>query len=781
MSKSISGSPVAQSHSKSLIFGPRVTSAKGNAFDNLQWKAQTPEEMITTGFERLYGKGATVRSQSQLDAIKFVMENHEVSVVIMPTGAGKSTLFTIPATFREAKLTLVVVPLTALLGDMVSRCRKLGLRTCKWVGTSDGERALGTAEIVVAGTWNCKSDTFRTWLKKVSLMGWLDRIVIDEAHLVYSQAKFRPEMNEVYSLRDFGRPLVLLTATLPPCETKELQSILRIPEDSTTIMYLRQPTTRRNMEYSVRTLANTDDCLPQLLADIEQDSHTLQDSGARAIVYSRTHDEVEVVGRMLKCGVYHGGLKEAAKMKVFTKWANGGPGISKFISATSGLGVGIDIPGVRIVYHYRESQDFLGFVQESGRAGRDGLPAKSKVYLDTTSLKRLDELRLGRNLTPQKKAILEYHTPGFCRRSSMSFYVDGEAEWCAKDHELIPCDLCQILMSQARNIGHPPLANSLNLNVESSLAILTDTTNEALLPQHKIESANSLATYMPGLHSSNHAIPVYRALDGPLHCLPGNPVEFRIPPRPGMNSNNNIIASASGSGTRVSQQRAQSDRITFQDIDDKYLTQVHSSDAWLSPRPSHPASLQCTNPASQISRHSGSAHLTPTLSAGLSFSQTVRQQEALVRVSVDRILEQLQGSCVLCWYTATNQTHSEVITCPFMQNTITVFSYTNFKRSLKFDNYSCCFLCLMPLEICQGRGSARLKACSGRYKDILLPLLLFLFNSPSERDHLAQHIGLENMVDEASLKRWARPKVRWNGLECSNIWLLFVSLVQDRN
>jgi superfamily II DNA helicase RecQ len=146
--------------------------------------------MITAGLERLYGKGARTRSQSQLDAIKFVMQNHEVSMVIMPTGAGKSTVFTVPATFREAKLTLVVVPFTALLADMVSRCRKLGLRTCKWVGTSDGERTLGTAEIVVAGTWNCKTDTFRTWLKKVSLNGWLERIVIDEAHLVYTQAEF---------------------------------------------------------------------------------------------------------------------------------------------------------------------------------------------------------------------------------------------------------------------------------------------------------------------------------------------------------------------------------------------------------------------------------------------------------------------------------------------------------------------------------------------------------------------------------------------------------------
>ena len=796
---SLGASSVAQFHSRDQPFAKSVQSKEANALNNLRWKAQTEEEMITAGLKRLYGKDATVRSESQLQAIKFVMQNHEVSAIIMPTGAGKSTVFTVPATFREAKLTLVVVPFTALLEDMVRRCQKLGLRTCKWVGTSNSEKTLGTAEIVVAGTWNCKSDMFRTWVKKVSLMGLLDRIVIDEAHLLYSQAKFRPEMREVYGLRDFGCPLVLLTATLPPRETKKLESILRIEKGSTPIRYLRQRTTRRNIEYSIRTLANTDDCLPQLLADIELDSPTLQDSGARAIVYSRSHRDAERVGRILKCGVYHGGLKEGAKTAEFTKWANGGPAISKFISATSGLGVGIDIPGVRIVYHFRESQDFLGFVQESGRAGRDGLPAKSKVYLDTTSLERLNKLRLARDLTPAEKAISEYHNPGFCRRSSMSFYVDGESEWCAKNPELIPCDLCLILMSQARGAGHPPLSNGPNGN--SSPAMLFDMNNQTLLQRPETESTSALTGQMVDLHGGRHATHVYHALDGPLNCLPGNSTEFRIPPRAGTYKDHHMEVLPAGSGTLLHPQVPQSDRITFQNIEDEYLTQVYSSDAWLSPYPPHPPSLRRPNPGtriaqhsparppslqpsnlgSQISQHSGLAHLTPTPSAGLSLSQTVRRQEALTRVSVNQILDKLQGSCVLCWYTGNVPTHLGVITCPFMVNTITTFWYRKMKNSLRFEDFSCCFLCLVPYDICRGTGSARLRVCSARYKDILLPLLLFLLKSRAERDRLARYIGRENIADDDSLKRWAKPKVRWNGLECSNIWLLFVSLVQDRD
>ncbi|PUU74942.1 hypothetical protein B9Z19DRAFT_1067823 [Tuber borchii] len=119
-----------------MLLEEHTTSGTSNAALNLQWNIQTAEEKIKGGLERLYGKSASVRSQSQLDAIKFVMKNHPISVVIMPTGAGKSTVFTVPATFREAKLTLVIVPLATLLDDMVDRCQKLGIRTCQWSDTT---------------------------------------------------------------------------------------------------------------------------------------------------------------------------------------------------------------------------------------------------------------------------------------------------------------------------------------------------------------------------------------------------------------------------------------------------------------------------------------------------------------------------------------------------------------------------------------------------------------------------------------------------------------------
>ncbi|PUU74943.1 P-loop containing nucleoside triphosphate hydrolase protein [Tuber borchii] len=199
-----------------------------------------------------------------------------------------------------------------------------------------------------------------------------------------------------------------------------------------------------------------------MLDDIVREWETLQDPASRAIVYCRSHNDAKRVGQQLKCGVYHSGLKSsAAKKEAFSNWVNGGLGISKFISATSGLGAGIDIPSVRIVYHYRESLDFLGFVQESGRAGRDGLPAKSKVFLDTTSLKRLENLE-GVRTSLGQQAIFEYHIKGFCRQAAISFYVDGMSTWCVNstDSDLIHCDLCQILRSQAKSVAQPSLSDS---------------------------------------------------------------------------------------------------------------------------------------------------------------------------------------------------------------------------------------------------------------------------------------------------------------------------------
>ena len=761
-----------------------TTFGTSNAPLNLQWKVQTREEMITAGLERIYGKGARVRSPSQLNAIKFVIENHPISVVIMPTGAGKSTVFTVPAAFREAKLTLVIVPFAALLEDMINRCQKLGLRTHQWSDKEQARGSLGTAEIVVAGTWTCTNDVFRTWVKKVSLDGWLDRIVIDEAHLLYTQAKFRAEMNELYWLRDCGCPLVLLTATLPPREQPLLESKLKIEEDSSIIKYFRLPTTRQNIHYSVIPFRNTKDCLQAVLDDIEREWETLQDPAARAIVYCRSIDDAERVGRQLKCGVYNSRLKSPAKKEVFSNWANGGPGICKFSSATSGLGVGIDIPSVRIVYHYRESQDFLGFVQESGRAGRDGLPAKSKVFLDTTSLTRLEKLEHAPSLG--ERAIFEYHINGFCRQAAISFYVDGTAAWCvnSKDSELIPCDLCQILNSQAKMVSR--LRISHNSPRGNSSLTMRCRTNQSALLQGRSSSTNSQTPHQLASPSSPRGRSYHRIFDGPLAGLPENATGFRIPSHQPRCPAPNTALLASGSKPGAGQQHPQNRRTSLEEIDHGYLSSVHSSDAWLSPlvvdkeRLTQPRPSQRRNADNPGSTHSSFADMTPTSQVALSLSQMVRRQEAMERDSVNQCLELLQNSCVLCWYKGKDEDHVGLMECPLMCETITEYVYREFKRGLQFERFSCCYRCLMPLQICRP-GSTRVTDCSGRFKEILLPLLLFLFKSPSEHPRLAQHIGLENMADPTSLKRWASRKVRWNCLQCSNLWLLFVSLVQDRN
>jgi superfamily II DNA helicase RecQ len=750
----------------------------------LQWKEQTADEMIAASLEMLYGKGAKVRSELQANAIKFVMEKSPISVVIMPTGAGKSILFTVPAAFREAKLTVVIVPLSALLDDMVKRCQNLGLRTHKWDGlSSHSEKALGSAHIVVAGTWSCRNASFRTWLKKVSNEAWLDRIVIDEAHLLYSQGSFRSEMSDLYWLRDCGRPLLLLTATLPPQEEWLLERKLMVEKGSSEIRYFRLPTTRPNIHYIVRFSRHTDNCLPDLLADIERESETLGASTARAIVYCRSHKEAEQVGRALNCGVYHSGLKNGRKMDAFNRWAIGGSGVSKFISATSGLGVGIDIPSVRLVYHFRESQDFLGFVQESGRAGRDGLLAKSKVFLDTTSLERFQSM--GQSTSAGQKAIYEYHSTTFCRRETMAFYVDGVSAWCAqsKDPDLLPCDKCQVLMSQARRNDQPAVANACKVNSDTQVLLGP---NSPPHPMVNISIANDES--ISQLPSSSS--PIRRLsldLDLPLAPFPylrNNPKAFRIPAGPPRSTPNKPKFLYSNSKQPACQRGSISTGNILEPVDDEYLSPVHSSDAWLSPHPadqdrnSPPLLIQASTPRPPLNHDR--ANIAPAPPSNLSISQTILRREALEKGTIDKVLMKLQNYCVICWYTGQSSSHQDVMTCPLMEQVGTLQEYRTLKSGLKFAPYSCCFLCLMPYNICR-RGCSSARQCSGQYKDILLPLLFFLFKSETHHPSLARHIGPDNMRDVASLQRWAKPKVRWNGLECTNIWVLFVSLVEDEN
>jgi superfamily II DNA helicase RecQ len=160
--------------------------------------------------QRMMGKEAEFRGV-QKEAIEAIVAGNSHVVAVMPTGAGKSMLFMLPAWAEQGGTTVVVVPLIALRGDMMRWCRKLGISCAKW----DSRRPPNAAAVVLATPESAVGEEFATFLNRLRATRQLDRIVFDECHTVLNRRyDFRKDMQRLGKLAAVEMQIVISTATL---------------------------------------------------------------------------------------------------------------------------------------------------------------------------------------------------------------------------------------------------------------------------------------------------------------------------------------------------------------------------------------------------------------------------------------------------------------------------------------------------------------------------------------------------------------------------------------
>lgn len=168
--------------------------------------------------ERMMRVEVSFRSE-QGKAMEAIQKGESPIVAIMPTGAGKSVLFISPAWVEPGGVTIVVVPLQVLKKDMIYRCEEIGIRCGVWDGRSQPDGA----SIVLVTPEKATSEEFGTFVNRIRQTGRLDRIVIDECHVILNdQLNFRKHLQELGRLANAETQMILLTATLPPIEEGKL-------------------------------------------------------------------------------------------------------------------------------------------------------------------------------------------------------------------------------------------------------------------------------------------------------------------------------------------------------------------------------------------------------------------------------------------------------------------------------------------------------------------------------------------------------------------------------
>lgn len=344
---------------------------------------------------------------------------HPGMIVTLPTGSGKSLCFMIP-TLVVSGLTIIVYPLLALMSDQMRRFEEANISAlCLKGGQSKKERAAILTALKTARVLITNAETLANLQVLSALLQLpISMIVIDEAHTIQRWGStFRPALRTLSSLVAHLRPKQILcfTATADEAVISELQTLFFVEEPAHLI---QGSSDRENIIYHTYPTLSKTRALNVLLKS---------PSARPAIVFAPTRALTENLARYwcisnphLSGRYYHAGLTKETR-KAIEEWFFTHP--DGVLFATNAYGMGMDKKNIRTVIHYAPPSDALAFLQESGRAGRDGLAADSIVLLSESDY----QSRLF--------GLFSQHTT--CYRSLLLSMLNEEIEHCSG------CDVCR--------------------------------------------------------------------------------------------------------------------------------------------------------------------------------------------------------------------------------------------------------------------------------------------------------------------------------------------------
>jgi superfamily II DNA helicase RecQ len=366
------------------------------------------------------------RSMEQERALYAVLDKQTPLVVVLPTGGGKSLLFTLPACIEKTGVTVVVVPYRALIEDLVQRIRGCGVDCIEWKHGESNPASVVVVSADVAGDITSNGN-FLGYARVLKGKGLLQRVVIDECHLLFTARHWRANLLKVKNLRLLGCPTVLLTATLPVVQEGELEASMLVRNAT----YIRASTVRPNARYFVSwcqrsTLEET------AIAICKKWAERLRQTRQKGVVYCLSKAQCEQIAEELYCAYYHADVDDRGER--LQEWVEQGG----LIVATSALGTGVDYPGIVYILHVGMPWSMTDFAQASGRGGRGGEAFEVVVVVGQGEVeKRMEQ----ESDDIDVQAMGQFLIGDGCRRELMSSYLDVQGVRCG-EVDAVRCDRC---------------------------------------------------------------------------------------------------------------------------------------------------------------------------------------------------------------------------------------------------------------------------------------------------------------------------------------------------
>ena len=398
----------------------------------------TPQHVLETVF------GYQTFRDGQQEVIEAAMAGQD-SLVIMPTGGGKSLCYQIPALVRDG-LTLVISPLISLMKDQVDQLKANGV-AAECINSTMSREALisvynrmhqGTLKLVYVSPERVLMRDFIERLESLPLA----MIAVDEAHCISQWGHdFRPEYAALGQLKQqFAHvPVMALTATADDATRKDILHRLQLNQPHTYLGSFDRP----NIRY---TLVEKHKPVSQILRFLDSNK------GSCGIVYCGSRKKVEMLTEKLcnnhiRAAGYHAGMDADERAWVQEAFQRDD---LQIVVATVAFGMGINKPNVRFVVHFDIPRNIESYYQETGRAGRDGLPAEAMMLYDPADISWLRRMLDEKDDGPQKQ--VESH-----KLNAMSAFA--EAQTCRRqvllnyfgEYREKPCGNCDICLDPPKH------------------------------------------------------------------------------------------------------------------------------------------------------------------------------------------------------------------------------------------------------------------------------------------------------------------------------------------
>lgn len=382
--------------------------------------------------------GYTTFRPLQAEIIQRILEKKD-SLVLMPTGGGKSICFQLPAIYLPGTA-IVVSPLIALMKDQVEGLLANGIPAAALNNMIPEEERQRIKQLCIQGKIKL---LYISPEKLAGELHWLlprmdlSLIAIDEAHCISHWGHdFRPEYTQLSALKEhFPQvPIVALTATADKVTRNDIITQLKLHEPEVFVSSFDRP----NLSLTIRRGLNKKEKTAAIVHFIH--AHR----GQSGIVYCLSRNSTEKLAEELqsfgiKTVAYHAGLAPAIREKAQDDFINDRVNV---VCATVAFGMGIDKSNVRWVIHYNMPGSIENYYQEIGRAGRDGMKSDTLLFYsvaDLLVLRRFAEESGQQETNLQKlNRMRRYCEADICRRRILLSYFGEEA-----DHDCGNCDVCK--------------------------------------------------------------------------------------------------------------------------------------------------------------------------------------------------------------------------------------------------------------------------------------------------------------------------------------------------